>query len=447
MTRHADFDRGIKTWFDETAVGGRPDTFLETVLASTRERRSRPAWIVALRAGGMGPTMRLGGQPVRRLAYVLVLTALVLALAAALLLVGAGTRHQGGNGAIVFYRTDNARSTNTAFMIDPDGSHETQLDLNLPSGYRSPNGRQRLFSQPVPDRSPIAGAETAWIRPAVVNADGSGSKLLDGYPDRKMQLSPVAWPPDGTRIFVYSGDEDVDPADMGLYTVRASDGGDLTRILATPPGYNDHPAVSPDGSRVLVNRSTTNLDGTLFVVNVDGTGRYQLTPPQVNAVDLQFYDGISSAWSPDDSRIAFCAFIISNGSTGLFVVKPDGTDLRQIVPTATGAISVQWSPDGKLLAFTTEAGRDNQIAVIHPDGTGLTTLTDGADGSISVAPVWSPDGTKLLFQRKRAGQVTLWTMNADGTGQTQLTPTPVANDLVGGYTWDPLLTQEPRSGP
>ena len=438
MTRHADFDRVIKTWFDETAVGGTPDTLLETVLVSIRERRSRPAWIVALRGGGMGPTVRLGGQPIRRLAHLLVLAALVLALAAALLLVGAGTRRLGANGPIAFYRTDDARSTNTPFSIDPDGSHETQLDLSLPSGYRSPDGSQRLFSQPVPDRSPIAGAETAWIRPAVVNADGSGFKLLDAYPDRKMQLSPVAWPPDGTRIFVYSGDEDVDPGDMGLYTVRASDGGDLTRILATPPGYNDHPAVSPDGSRVLVNRSTTNLDGTLFVVNVDGTGRHQVTPPNVNAVDLQFYDGISAAWSPDGSRIAFCAFIISNGSTGLFVVNPDGTELKQIVPTATGAISVQWSPDGKLLAFTSEVGPDDQIALIHPDGTGLTLLTDGADGSISVVPVWSPDGTKLLFQRKIGGQVTLWTMSVDGSSRTKLTPTPVAANWVGGYAWAPV---------
>jgi hypothetical protein len=33
----------------------------------------------------------------------------------------------GINGKIVFYRTDDARSTNTPFMIDPDGSHETAM--------------------------------------------------------------------------------------------------------------------------------------------------------------------------------------------------------------------------------------------------------------------------------------------------------------------------------
>jgi Tol biopolymer transport system component len=256
-----------------------------------------------------------------------------------------------------------------------------------------------------------------------------------------MQLSPVAWSPDGSRIFVQSGGEDVDPADMGLYTVRASDGGDLSRILSTPPGYNDHMAVSPDGSRVLVLRSTSNLDGTLFVVNVDGTGRHELTPPHVNAVDLQFYDGISDAWFPDGSWIAFCAFTDSKGSTGLFVVNPDGTHLKRIVSAATGAVSVQWSPDGKLLAFTSEVGPDDQIALIRPDGTGLTRLTDGVDGSKSVAPVWSPDGTKLLFQRKLDGRVTLWTMNADGSSKTLLTPTPVAADWVGGYSWGLLAAR------
>src|SRR5207237_8471330 len=120
--------------------------------------------------------------------------------------------------------------------------------------------------------------ETAWIRPAVVSTDGSTVRLLDAYPDRKMHLEPIAWSPDGSRIFVYSGGEDVSPADMGLYTVRASDGGDLSRVMTTPAGYYDHVAVSPDGSRILVNRSTTPDDGTLFVMSLDGTGKHQLTP-------------------------------------------------------------------------------------------------------------------------------------------------------------------------
>ena len=146
---------------------------------------------------------------------------------------GPSNAASGADGTIVFYRTDDARSMNTPFSIDPDGSHETQNALDLPSGIWSPGGGRLLISQPVPDRSPKPGAETAWVRPAVVNPDGSGFRLLNAYPDRKIQLVPLAWATDGSRIFVQSGDEDVDLADMGLYTVRSSDGGDLSRIMVT----------------------------------------------------------------------------------------------------------------------------------------------------------------------------------------------------------------------
>ena len=37
------------------------EALLETVLESTRHNGPRPAWLVALRGGGMGRTVRLGG--------------------------------------------------------------------------------------------------------------------------------------------------------------------------------------------------------------------------------------------------------------------------------------------------------------------------------------------------------------------------------------------------
>src|SRR5580765_3497277 len=185
----------------------------------------------------------------------------------------------GINGKIVFYRTDDARSTNTPFMIDADGSHETPMhDGGLQPGVWSPDGRKLLVQHLVTDPAPTPGAETAWIRPATVNADGSGFRLLDAYPDRKMQLAPVGWSSDG-RILLSSGGEDVDPADMGLYSARSSDGGDLTRILATPRGHNDIFLVSPDRSKILVNRSTTDDDRALFVINADGTSLVDVRMP------------------------------------------------------------------------------------------------------------------------------------------------------------------------
>jgi hypothetical protein len=49
--------------------------------------------------------------------------------------------------------------------------------------------------------------------------------------------------------------------------------------------------------------------------------------------------------------------------TALFVVNADGTGLRQITPTALGAYSAQWSPDGHLIAFS--SGGQPQTRVVR----------------------------------------------------------------------------------
>jgi Tol biopolymer transport system component len=364
-------------------------------------------------------------------------------------------RSIGPSGKIVFNRTDDARSMNTPFMVDPDGSNEVQVADDLTSGIWSPDGTRLLLGQLVTDPSPVPGAETAWVRPAVINADGSGFVLLNAYPDRHMQLFPQAWTADGQRIYVYSGDEDVYPADVGVYTVRASDGGDLTRIAA--PAFD----FSPDGTHILMNTILPRADqpdlNTLYVVNSDGTGMIQLSPddPNASVISSDFWGGIAQDWSPDSSHVAFCLISTDTNQLGLFIVKRDGTGRKQIVPGSIGASSVRFSPDGGLLAFTAEAGPDNQIWVVKPDGSGLKQLTNNADGYVSIDPVWSPDGGKLLFQRKYfapgtafsshdPADVTLWTMNADGSDQHQLSPTALATDWVGRYEWWPAAAPGER---
>jgi len=352
----------------------------------------------------------------------------------------------GINGKIVFYRTDDARSTNTPFMIDADGSNEIGLhDGGLVPGVWSPDGRRLLVGHLVTDPSPLPGAETAWIRPATVNADGSGFRVLDAYPDRKMQLAPVGWSGDGSRILLQSGGEDVIKSDMGLYTARSSDGADLTRIMDMPTGTNDIFLMSPDGSKILVITSTSDNDRSLFLINADGTGHVDLTPPGMNAGNLEFYDGMAADWSPDGSAIAFGAQATLAEAGGLYLVCPDGRPFREplrpmrLVSPDVGAVSAQWSPDGRQIAFSSLLRTNAQVWIIQRNGLGLRQLTDGADGSSSVVPVWSPDGKQLLFQRRLGNEVTLWTMNADGRRQRQLSSTPLAADYVGGYRWWPAI--------
>lgn len=335
------------------------------------------------------------------------------------------------DGKIVFYREAGVWPP-PEFMIDPDGSNEIALqDDGLLPARRSPDGRTLLVRRLVNE----------WVRPAILDAKDASLVLLDAYPDRQMHLDPVGWSGDGARIFVFSGVDAVDPLDIGLYSVRASDGGDLTPVVLSPAGARDWVSPSPDASLLLVNRELGDGTSTLLVRAADGPTEHRLSTDDMVPVDLEFwgpFDGqgrISEAWSPDGRQIAFTVRVITADSTGLFIVNPDGTGLRQIVPTSIGAVSAQWSPDGSSIAFTSRLRSQPQVWIVGLDGSEPMPLTSDADGSTSVAPIWSPDGRMLLFERKQAGHVTLWTMNADGTAQTQVTKTPLADDYFGGYAW------------
>src|SRR5204862_6271671 len=101
------------------------------------------------------------------------------------------------------------------------------------------------------------------------------------------------------------------------------------------------------------------------------------------------------------------------GVDGIYSMKPDGSDVRLVVPNGLGP---SWSPDGSKLAYTI---RDQGVFVAVADGTASTRLTDGPDWN----PAWSPDGVHLAFTRcPVTAACSIDTVNADGTGLRQLTP-------------------------
>lgn len=331
------------------------------------------------------------------------------------------------NGKIAFQRSDPDTGGVSSFTINPDGTNERQVG---PAGVVG----CRAWS---PDSSKLLCEN--WIdgegaRPATANPDGSEFTLLDAYPGVQQNLGCGFWSPNGTR-FLCASTEDGIPADDGLRTLRASDGGDQVQVTVTPAGYDEFPiGYSPNGARILFNRVSDNNPHILFAVNPDGTGLLQLSPSDLSVVDNEFFDSVSADWSPDGSRVAFAAaWRDGHGrGTALYVVNADGSSLHRVTPAGVGALSAQWSPDGHLIAFSSKRRADAQAWVVHPNGTGLQEITNATDGSTSQTPVWSPDGTKLLFQRiDRLGEEALWTVNIDGTKLTKVTDIP--GDA--SYTW------------
>jgi Tol biopolymer transport system component len=352
-----------------------------------------------------------------------VLLAVMVAAVAAL---PAGATVSATNGKIAFGFGD-------AFTINPDGTQVHQIGLPGRTGCPSwsPDSSKLLCN--------VFGHNGP--QPATANPDGSDFTYLNT--NLPLDLFCLFWSPGGTRLLCHS-EGILDPADAGLYTVRSSDAGDLVRVTTSlPGGFDDGYGYSPDGSRILY-AQFANGHGTLFSVKTDGSDPVQLSSPGLSVKDLDFFDQAGADWSPDGSRVAFAAFNGSNHfSTALYVVNADGTGLHQITPPGFGALSAQWSPNGALIAFTGCASSERtcgipqtwvvpQAWVVHPDGSGLRQVTPPVSGAIFLTPVWSPDSTKLLLNRQDAnGETSLWTANTDGSELAKLTDT----EGLTPYAW------------
>ncbi|GAA3527096.1 hypothetical protein AFL01nite_04080 [Aeromicrobium flavum] len=130
------------------------------------------------------------------------------------------------------------------------------------------------------------------------------------------------------------------------------------------------------------------------------------------------------------------------GVNDVFVIRSDGTGLRQVTDSVGFSSDPGWSPDGRSLAVSADRGdypASQGIYVLRANGTGLrriTTLPDGA--SLDSAPRFSPSGRHLVFTRyayegdQELGA--LFVVRTDGTRERQVTPYSLnANDA----TWSP----------
>ena len=99
----------------------------------------------------------------------------------------------------------------------------------------------------------------------------------------------------------------------------------------------------------------------------------------------------------------------------IFTVRPNGRDLRQITHVSGDAADVDWSPDGRRIAFDIETPDSVQIAIMNADGSGLVTLPKAPGNIIEVDPSFTPDGRRLVFLTNNGGDDAIWSMKLDGT--------------------------------
>jgi CheY-like chemotaxis protein len=144
----------------------------------------------------------------------------------------------------------------------------------------------------------------------------------------------------------------------------------------------------------------------------------------------------------------------------VLVADADGSNLHQLTNYQLdgGRDGLAWSPNGRLLTFSTRLIDHPQIYVIRPEGTGLNRLTNRKNGSISVGPVWSPDSKRILFHSYHpeinGGQEDLWIVKPNGEGRgcggspPRWIPSPRARKPRpgAGLSWRPGASHDAAPG-
>jgi Tol biopolymer transport system component len=424
------FDRQLGRWLEQDAPGRVPDHLTE-VLVATRATRQRPAWLSPERWLPVDTTFRpLPFAPGRAGRMAIILIALLVAAAATYLVAGALQSRVPApfglarNGVMGYW------SDGDIFVADPDGSNPRLLIGGPERDYApwfSRDGTQLIFVRGTP------AAESLML----ASADGSGIRPIT---EPLAGLDWFEWSPEDDAIAIVHTDESarrvlslVDPSgasplrtfnlpfdvDNAVYW-RPPDGREL--ILTGRAGDSGVPrvyAVSLDGAVRLLAESARPAPYEELVLAPDGRtawhgGFEPQSDPSIDTLAARLYrldleTGISTAVhfgavpaffshevSPDGTRVAFVTDCVHEGCAGADPAQVMVAPLEGGAPffvgqpfDFAGAPTLNWSPDGTLLAIDNLPRRNRAVPVttdrpawlLRTDRAGeMTRIDDGFIG-------------------------------------------------------------------
>jgi tricorn protease len=181
--------------------------------------------------------------------------------------------------------------------------------------------------------------------------------------------------------------------------------------------------------------------GDLYVLDVPSATLHRLSvsvPDDGSRTDPQWVDAAKLIRDRDMAQDVDFS-IAPNGARGAFSARGDiftlpveHGDTRDLTNTSNADEDhPTWSPDGKTIAYTTDASGEQQIAIRPAEGGPETLLTHFEKGYFYV-PKWSPDARYVAFSD---GEHRLWYVSTAG-GAPQLVATDQYNE-IHDYTWSP----------
>lgn len=277
-------------------------------------------------------------------------------------------------GRLVYGRF--AAAGQTPFTSNTDGTEERQLMPPPAWGPRwAPNGLQFAVAVGEPPRELLVSG--------TVKPDGTDFVRFVS-PDSSLNLGCTVWSRDGSRL-ACEGWDDTDPTRTGIYTVRSTDGGGLTRITTSSDDQHDIPGdYTLDGGQIIFCRSGD--EGHVMVVKLDGSDEHRVSDQPM----------CSGRLSPDGTTIltasgSYLTLVPVGGGQPTPIRIADAPNGSNFLGGAEGPGGGAWSPDGQWIVFSlhTTNALHSDIYIMRMDGTDLRQVTNTPDQNEEFAD-WAP---------------------------------------------------------
>ena len=223
-------------------------------------------------------------------------------------------------GSIVYASNQNG-GVFDLFLFVFEGARLLRLTENIGnvvSPSFSPDGKKILFANRAGE-----GPTSLWI----VDSTGENSDLLYSGTNT---IVAVDWSPVGDRIaFAMT----VDQPDAYEVFIMNADGTEVRQLTRGLPGIGGSLDWSPDGRSLLIYAGPPG-DKNIFLIDVAAETAAQLTNGGNNA---------ASSFSPDGQWIAFNS-LRNNDQADIFIMRPDGSDVRQVTTDPEPDWQPQWAP-------------------------------------------------------------------------------------------------------
>lgn len=189
---------------------------------------------------------------------------------------------------------------------------------------------------------------------------------------------------------------------IGQVAAVGGESGEIKTSLPSPVALD----ISPNGSSLLIASPAALPEAPLWVLPI----------PYGQPMRLGHIEAQSASWSPDSSRIAYSA------NTGLFTVRSDGTDVRQLVridpETGRQIYWPRWSPDASRLRYSVYDPKTGYHSLwqVKADGTGARPVLPGwSSAPDECCGSWTPDGQFFVFAAIKKGRSDIWSIS-ESTG-------------------------------